>query len=559
MKLPQQPKIPDSKDTIFWLKFQSQIVNQKKSRENITPEGYEKVTLLLWLWLINLMCVNPKELYGTSYVSKELAKATLVTTSVTTIANWWNAFTTLPFLLFMFESMGIVAFPAAVLANVGLIKLGNALATGAASHQPISLGFARIGTSGFITLNLVLTFVSGVGSELLLNQPGLSRKLGEDLVAESIFQPLENEILVIKEDATKIRQECTTLQRKLERLSPNDPNRDELHLAAYGLYADRINQGGYKSYENDPIEQWPACPKANDLAAASDRQLKVAQDKYQQKLTEVKNYGSYLAYLKKNKPEIYESRFNEAGNISSGTQATRVAAISFAHKLLSRQWVDIGQSLFVMSISAITSTIAIFMAISYSKREDVQMSKSEAVIKAREVFIKETIFDLNKNKISPEDHDLFKVFVEDLKQTGRCEYPPFVEYVKYAREMEKTRYLQEDLETIEKALEQVKNGYHQFKNSSSDLEIVAGRNLIHQGCDSIKAFASRYFHKDYRVKQLIKTVEYVQAYLQYAPLNLPLATRPIGYLEEVLTASISLAERLDQTIHKNYNSIIVNL
>ncbi|NEO52679.1 MAG: hypothetical protein F6K54_06065 [Okeania sp. SIO3B5] len=559
MKLPEKPKIPDSKDTIFWLKFQSQIVNQKNSRENIPPERYEKIAVLLWLWLVNLMCVDPKELHGTSYVSKELDKATLVTASVTTIANWWNAFTTLPFLLFMFESMGIFSFPAAMLSNVVLIKLGNSLATGVASHQPGSSGFALIGTGGFITLNIVLTFISGVGSELLLNQPGLSRKLGEDLAQESVFQPLENEISVIQQNATKIRQECTTLQRKLEALTPNDPKRDELHLAAYGLYADRINQGGYKSYENDPIEQWPACPKANALEAASDRQLKVAQDKYQEKLTEVKNYGSDLAYLKNNEPEIYESSFNEAGNISSGTEVTRVAAILFVQKLLNRQWVDLGQSLFVMTISVITSTIAIFMAISYSRREDVQMSKSEAVIKAREVFINETIFDLSKNQVSPEDERLFALFVKDLKETGHCDYPPFFEYVKHAREMEKTRYLQGDVEIIEKALEQVKNGYHKLINSNSEPEIVAGQNLINQGCDSITALASRYYPKSDRVKELIKTVEYVQAYLQYPRLNLPLTSRTVGYLEELLTASISLVERMDQTMRKNYDYTIKNI
>ena len=190
MKLPQQT-IPNTKDIISWLKFQSplwgnNLESGKKTSKNIP---------LLWcFWLKNLMCVDPKELHGTGYVSKELEKSSLVTASVTTFANWWNAFTTLPFLIFMFDSMGILTWPIAVLVNIGLIKLGNALATGAASNQPISLRFARIGSSGFIAINLILTITSGVGSELLLNQSGLSRKLGEQLVQESIFEPLEKEI-----------------------------------------------------------------------------------------------------------------------------------------------------------------------------------------------------------------------------------------------------------------------------------------------------------------------------------------------------------------------------
>ncbi len=246
-----------------------------------------------------------------------------------------------------------------------------------------------------------------------------------------------------------------------------------------------------------------------------------------------------------------------------------MAIVSFADKLFSFQWADLGQSFFVMSISAITSTIAILKAISYSKREDVKMSKSEAVTNARNVFIDRTIYDLKKNPENLEDSQLLVVFFDELKRTGRCDYPPFFEYVKHAREIEQTRYLQEDVEAIGTALKQVKNGCQQLKDSSSDPEIAAARNLIHQGCDSIKALALRYFPRKwffhpnytdeyYRVVELIKTVEYVQDYLQHFSLVLPLASRPIGYIDEVLTTSINLTDRLDKTIHKNYNSIMKN-
>ena len=116
----------------------------------------------------------------------------------------------------------------------------------------------------------------------------------------------------------------------------------------------------------------------------------------------------------------------------------------------------------------------------------------------------------------------------------------------------------EDLIVIETALEQVKDGCQQLKDSTRDSEITAARNLIHQGCDSIKNLAASYFQKDVRVKELIKTLEYVQGYLQYFNLTLPLKPRQIGYIEEVLTSSINLGDRLDQSIHKKYNSIIGN-
>lgn len=562
MKLPQQPTIPNTQNIISWLKFQSP--SQLENLESVNKTS--KKNPLFWCyWLKNLVCVDPNELHGTGYVSKELEKSSLVTASVTTFANWWNAFTTLPFLIFMFDSMGILTWPIAVLANIGLIKLGNALATGAASNQPISIRFARIGSSGFIAINLILTITSGVGSELLLNQSGLSRKLGEQLVQESIFEPLEKEISDIQNNETleKTRNRCDTLERKLERLPRNDPKRDELYLAAHGPYADRFNLGGYSYYENKDIEQWPACPKANKLEAIRDNDLKVPKEKYQQKIKEVKNYGSDLAYLKAVRPKIYDSRFNEKGEIKSGTEATRVAIVLFTKKLFSLQWADLGQSLFVMSISVITSTVAIWITISYSKREDVQLSKSTAVINARDVFINETISSLDNNQADMQEMDkkLLRGFFSELRRTGKCNYPPFVKYVKFARDIEKSQHLRDNIETVETAVEQIKNGFQQLTDSTNDPENTAAndaKNLIHQGCDSIILLALEYFQTESRVKELIKTIQYVQGYLQHSHVNQSLATRQIGYLQELLTSSINLGDRLKKAIQKKYNTIIGN-
>ncbi|MCL2928959.1 MAG: hypothetical protein MGG37_13525 [Trichodesmium sp. MAG_R01] len=195
--------------------------------------------------------------------------------------------------------------------NVYLIEFGNSSARAAADKKPITIGWARIGMAGFISLSLVQSVVAGVGAELLLNQSGLSRKLGEELVFESVLAPLENKILVIKEEkkvAIATRQECKILQQKLEQLPANDSKRDEFHLKAYGSYADRISQGGYKSYQEDTIEQWPLCSKASALEVRSDRSLQVPLANYQEKMREVKSYGSAAAYLQAVKPKIYERR-----------------------------------------------------------------------------------------------------------------------------------------------------------------------------------------------------------------------------------------------------------
>ncbi|MCL2928960.1 MAG: hypothetical protein O4861_12715 [Trichodesmium sp. St16_bin4-tuft] len=86
------------------LKFQSQIIEKLKSHEHILQDQKKQknVTLLL----IKLcccskkqICIDPDQLHGNAYVSKELTRAALVVASVGTIANSINAATTLPFFL----------------------------------------------------------------------------------------------------------------------------------------------------------------------------------------------------------------------------------------------------------------------------------------------------------------------------------------------------------------------------------------------------------------------------------------------------------------------------
>ena len=125
--------------------------------------------------------------------------------------------------------------------------------------------------------------------------------------------------------------------------------------------------------------------------------------------------------------------------------------------------------------------------------------------------------------------------------------------------MEKAQYLRENIETVETALEHIRNGCQQLNDSINDSENTAtniAKNLIHQGCDSIKYLALEYFQKESRVKELIKTIQYVQEYLQYSHMNESLATRQIGYLDELLTSNIHLGDRLNKAIEKKYKTII---
>jgi len=369
-------------------------------------------------------------------------------------------------------------------------------------------------------------------------------------------------------------KECDRLTEKLEQLEPNDSKREELHLAAYGTYEDRLN-GRFqnKSATPDEIAQWPACPKANLLEQKYQDNLTQAKEQKQTIFAEVRNYGSELAYLKKVKPEIYQSSFTASGEIESGTESIRVAIGLFNDKFFTGQWADLGSSLFFFAMSAITSGTAILKIISYSDREDVQISKSEAVIQSRNFFIEEIIGDLNKSQENAQDTKLLNLFIDELKKTGRCDYTPFVDYVKYARQMEQSRPLRQDLELIETAIDQIKHGCEELKNSRNDSEIANARNLIHQGCDSIKNLTGRYLNSNSksswnyslnysdeasRVDDLIKTVEYVQDYLQHFSIVLPLSARQLGYIDEVFTSSLHLSDRLDKTIQQKYNSIVIN-
>jgi primosomal protein N' len=79
------------------------------------------------------------------------------------------------------------------------------------------------------------------------------------------------------------------------------------------------------------------------------------------------------------------------------------------------------------------------------------------------VFINETISSLDNNQADMQELDkkLLRGFFRELRRTGKCNYPPFVKYVKFARDIEKSQHLRDNIETVETAVEQIRNGFQQ--------------------------------------------------------------------------------------------------
>ncbi|NEO52678.1 MAG: CHAT domain-containing protein [Okeania sp. SIO3B5] len=530
LELWEKPIVPD------WKK----IIDEFRSLNS--PKNQKKPAFLL----CSLFLVEPNDLHGNSYVSQKLAQASSI---VAPFVNVINVFSTL-FLLLIVKSPGfIMSWSLALLFQVIIIKLVNIYAEGATAKQSF-WGRINISTVGLILLNVFRLSAFGVGIELFSNQPGLKEKLAEDIVQEYVFEPREKELKQQKEPAIEARQECKGLQQQVDRLPSNNPDypeRDKLFQETHGLWEDYANQNSSKSYEKDPISEWPACPKANRLEANYDRVLKAVEEKR----TEVKNYGSVLAYIKDVKPKLYENSFNEVGEIRYDMRATLVASNLFIEKLFSFQSPELRLFCSILIITSILPFIPRY-------NEDVQMSHSKAVNQAKRDFIEEIRNKLyqNQNQLSPEDYSLCQQILGELKETGRCDYQPFVDYVKYARKMEKTRYLLEDLEKLEIALEKIINRWEQLKNSSIYPETASPQDIIITDYwNDIKDLISRYLPNDKQAQGLIEEVKVASAANQKFGLS-PVAIRRSLYSEVVLSASDTLSDRLCHAIEKKYNSTI---
>ncbi|AFZ38054.1 hypothetical protein Sta7437_4596 (plasmid) [Stanieria cyanosphaera PCC 7437] len=377
---------------------------QKRSPNSQIPTAYNSVFSYRWLCHLvrDLLIVTASELYGDAIVTKKLARQSDWVAGILTVTNLINAASSFPLLLLTLIDFGIFGWLLAIAIELGLIKFSNWTGVVAIAYEARHKNWNGIGLAGVVLINIVQSFVGGVGTLILLDRPSLSDRLSEQLIQERVIVPQEKKIEALQiepQQLTEAKNQCQNLEARLARTLPNSPERGSLFPQAYGSWQDYNLPLPQRSYSTSPVAQWPWCPKSSRLTEIYAENLTRAEEELEKLKAEIASLGN-LNYLHSTLFDVYAQNFNENDEIKSSMRAMAIALDLFFSRLKNGEWAMLGLSLYVFILSVVTSGIAVGLIATHARREDVQMSWSEAAAEAFIEFLKqkrqERAFELDR-------------------------------------------------------------------------------------------------------------------------------------------------------------------
>ena len=150
---------------IDWIKQNHPELVEKAKNGNLSPG-----TICFWQKVLNseLVRVNPRYLHGDVMVTDAIEKESKLTAVMQTISNWWNTVGVAP-IAYAGVGGGVSGVISAVIVIVLCQLAGNSTSTAASNANPASRKWANRSLWANISLQVVLTLISGVGSEILTN------------------------------------------------------------------------------------------------------------------------------------------------------------------------------------------------------------------------------------------------------------------------------------------------------------------------------------------------------------------------------------------------------
>lgn len=176
-------------------------------------------------------------------------------------------------------------------------------------------------------------------------------------------------------------------KQELGKMNRQHPLWNSTYIRLYGSYGERN-----KNWNLVPTGQLPVCLRITRLESESLAAYKTAKAQLEAKLIRRTDMGNDLAFLKQEMPKVYQRIFIDKGDITtaeiaSGVDAVAIASENFFGKLGRGDFASLGFALFFFSLSIITSAFAVMKTIRYAEREDVMMSRDEAISRERELWL----------------------------------------------------------------------------------------------------------------------------------------------------------------------------
>lgn len=307
---------------------------------------------------------DPTQYHGKMFVTAELKTQSQITCRVAVLATWINILTAVPAFHFGFANLGFFGLLLTGGLSGASLKWSNEAAAAAAASTKGNRFWSNQGLLFFAAINTILTAISGIGSELLVNPTALSKQLAREKIEQ------------LKPDFTlydNANSRCNEINALL-RTNPLGNERDRLIVEARGTW-DQID----KDWSQTPKEQIPVCI----LTKMRDRDPNIAQwQALEQKRNKI---GNDVLLLKQEQPELFHSHFTSEETIKDGAKAFELAFESFFGRLLTAKFSDLGQmgfSFLVFSLSVVTSAGACLMLVAHTTSQHTQLSHDEEVLKA---------------------------------------------------------------------------------------------------------------------------------------------------------------------------------
>lgn len=375
--LEEKSQVQDYRHIIEWMRHSKSSIKPKGFLINDKiPESIRNLGQGLW----NLIFVSPKSLHGDAYVTREVKQSARTTAAVMSSSNILDGIFNVGLLYFLFQNLFL---PLALILTAGsliaLLKISNSLSEGVAQSKPDRKRWAQHALlMGLIPLNFVQTLASGVGVEVFNNQNELATNYARTLVNKQ-FNELQIQLDNSKSPSPQlenIRRECEQGNNQLIALkqSPNAGAYDAQYIKLYGSFGDRDQDWG-----DIPFSQLPLCRQKDQLEAELNEKREQQTLEFD-RLKDLRNsLGLDVDFLRESWPMLYKKHFNESGEIASGTNLVKEGGLNLFSKFQAGDFPALGLSLFILSISAITSIVSCAMAYSFANSQEVQISRNESI------------------------------------------------------------------------------------------------------------------------------------------------------------------------------------
>lgn len=357
----------------------ARLVKQAKTK---TTCGYQKQWWKKPLgFLTGLVFANSDDFHGKAIVPETLKAHSQLTASLVSVSSLLNFFTNNPLLFFAFKDFGGLAWVMTLVTNGLILYFTNGTATAASARKKTNYTWSNIAIAAMLLMNALQSIVAGVGTELMLNQSGLSLMKAE----------LEIEALIARVEALKentnpqymdAKQRCDRGELQLNQMDRTNPRWQSLYVQLYGRWSERN-----RDWTQLEIEQLPLCRQVERLREQNYRTYEIAKANLD-KLFLVRNkLGNDLEFLKQEMKLVYELNFTPDGKLLSGTEAARMAILSSWEKLSTGDLAGWGFPLFFLLLSLVTSGAVCILTISHSRRQDTQQSFSDTVLRERDRWL----------------------------------------------------------------------------------------------------------------------------------------------------------------------------